>query len=532
VLGAELGRALLGVQLARQPQPLIARQRAREVGDAGKLLAQQRGPLNVRAQIDQAAPRALFAAVAKDDRHRSRRSRLDRAATGERAVTVIDARAQALRESVSDVTRAGEGVGPARASEQLDRRLAVAVFEFLAPQAVAVQGEQLLAPLQGDKRHRLQRVEQPEAARPAIVGAPPRPWVRYGGSGEPGVGLCERASGRHASMSVRVAGRPPSQSDDSAPGGDEQASAGGGPASAGSARAPRDSGGSLGERAGAALRRFDAYQHRSRRLGFVVAVLKRYGEDEAGSLGALIAYYGFFSLFPLLLVFVTVLGFVLEGNPKAQEEVLHSTVSQFPVIGAQIRSNIGSLKGSAIALTIGIVGSLLAGLAVTGATQHAFNKIWRIPRQRRLGFLGWRLRGLALLAVLGVLSIVSTVAAGYATAQTRGAPAVLLGVAIALLANLLLFSTVFRLMTSKQIATSDLVPGIVLAAVLWQILQHVGGLYIEHIVRHAQETAGVFAFVLGLLSWLYLGGQVVVLSAEVNVVRARRLWPRRLFEGP
>ncbi len=277
-------------------------------------------------------------------------------------------------------------------------------------------------------------------------------------------------------------------------------------------------------------RRFDAYQRRSRRLGFVVAVFKRYLEDEGGSLGALIAYYGFFSLFPLLLVFVTVLGFVLQGDPKAQQSVLHSTISQFPVIGAQVRANIGSLKGSAVALTIGIIGSVLAGLAVTGATQNAFNKLWQIPLRRRFGFFAWRLRGLALVAVLGVLSIVSTVAAAYATDQTRGALAVLLGVLIALAANLLLFFTVFRLMTSEQVATRDLLPGIVLAAVLWQILQHVGGLYVEHVVRRAQETSGVFALVLGLLSWLYLGGQVLLISAEVNVVRARRLWPRRLFE--
>jgi YihY family inner membrane protein len=287
---------------------------------------------------------------------------------------------------------------------------------------------------------------------------------------------------------------------------------------------------SLGQRASALAHAFDARQRRSRPLGFAVAVLKRYGEDEAGSLGALIAYYGFLSLFPLLLVFVTVLGFALQGNAKAQENVLHSTLAQFPVIGAQIRHNISSLKGNPVDLTIGLVGSLVAGLAVTGATQTAFNRVWRIPRQRRSGFLGWRLRGLALLAVLGVLAIVSTVVAGYATAQTHGAPAVALGVLVALAVNLLLFFTVFRLMTSEQIATGDLLPGIVLAAVLWQILQHVGGLYVQHVVRHAQETGGVFAIVLGLLAWLYLGGQVVLLSAEVSMVRANRLWPRQLFE--
>ena len=280
------------------------------------------------------------------------------------------------------------------------------------------------------------------------------------------------------------------------------------------------------------LRAFDERQRRSRPLGFLVAVLKRYGEDEAGSLGALIAYYGFFSLFPLLLVFVTVLGFVLQGDVGARESVLHSTLSQIPVIGEQIRSNASSLKGSAPALAIGIAGSLLAGLAVTGATHSAFDKIWRIPRRKRLGFFGWRLRGLAMLLALGALSIVSTAAAGYATGQTRGAPGVLVGVAIALVANLLLFFAVFRLMTSEEIATRELLPGIVLAALAWQLLQHVGGLYVEHVIRRAQDTSGFFAIVLGLLSWLYLGGQVLLLAAEVNVVRARGLWPRRLFEAP
>ncbi len=289
---------------------------------------------------------------------------------------------------------------------------------------------------------------------------------------------------------------------------------------------------SLSKRARERLRAADDLQQRSRRLGFTVAVLKKFDEDQAVQLGALIAYYGFFCLFPLLLVFVTVLGFVLDGNPSAQESVLHSTLSQFPIIGTQLQSNVHSLKGSSFALAIGIVGSLLAGLGVTGATQSAFNKVWGIPRRRQLGFLAWRLRGLGLLVVLGPLSIVSTVAAGYVTAQTAGATTVLVGVPVALAANLLLFFTVFRMLTSKDVDTHDLIPGVVLAAVLWQLLQHIGGFYVDHVVRHAKETSGLFAFVLGLLTWLYLGGQVTVLAAELNVVRARRLWPRRLFDDP
>jgi membrane protein len=277
------------------------------------------------------------------------------------------------------------------------------------------------------------------------------------------------------------------------------------------------------------LRAFDRYQQRHRRLGFVVAVIKRFDEDQGSQMGALIAYYGFFSLFPLLLVLVTVLGFVLDGNPGAQESVLHSTLSQFPIIGTQLQSNVHSLKGSFVALAIGIVGALFAGLGVTGATQSAFNKLWRIPRRRQLGFLAWRLRGLGLLAVLGALSIISTGAAGYVTAQTAGAAAVIAGVLVALAANLLLFFMVFRLLTAEEVDTRELVGGVILAAVLWQMLQHVGGFYVDHVVRHAKETSGLFAFVLGLLTWLYLGGQVIVLAAETNVVRARRLWPRSLL---
>ena len=279
------------------------------------------------------------------------------------------------------------------------------------------------------------------------------------------------------------------------------------------------------------LRAFDAYQRRAPRLGFVVAVIKKFDDDQASQLGALIAYYGFFSLFPLLLVFVTLLGFALQGDPSAQESVLHSTLSQFPIIGTQLQSNVHSLKGSFVALAIGVVGSLIAGLGVTGATQNAFNKVWQVPVRRRFGFLAWRLRGLGMLAVLGVLSIVSTAAAGLATSQTAGAVTVIVGVLIALAANLVLFFTVFRLLTSEAIATRDLIPGVIVAAVLWQILQHIGGLYVDHVVRHAKDTSGLFAFVLGLLTWLYLGGQVTVLAAEVNVVRARSLWPRRLFGG-
>jgi len=283
------------------------------------------------------------------------------------------------------------------------------------------------------------------------------------------------------------------------------------------------------------LHALDRLQQRHPRLSFAAAVVKKFSDDQASQLAALIAYYGFFSLFPLLLVFVTVLGFVLQGNPSAQESVLHSTLSQFPIIGDQLRQNVHSLTGDGVALAIGLVGSLLAGLGITGATQNAFSQVWHVPRKRRPDFLRWRLRGLGLLAVLGLLSIVSTFAAGYVTAQishTIGALEIIGGVLVALVVNLLLFFAAFRLLTVDDIETRDLIPGVIVAAVLWQILQHVGGYYVAHVVRRATETSALFAIVLGLLTWLYLGAQVTLVAAEINVVRARRLWPRSFFSDP
>ncbi|HMD57466.1 MAG TPA: YihY/virulence factor BrkB family protein [Solirubrobacteraceae bacterium] len=281
------------------------------------------------------------------------------------------------------------------------------------------------------------------------------------------------------------------------------------------------------------LHALDRAQQKQPRISFVAAVIKKFSDDQASQLGALIAYYGFFSLFPLLLVFVTILGFVLQGNPSAQESVLHSTLSQFPIIGNQLQENVHSLKGSGIALVIGLLGSLLAGLGITGATQNAFNQVWYVPHKHRPNFITSRVRGVVLLALLGVLAIVSTAAAGFVTAGGGSSFLAVLGpVLLAFAVNLLLFFAAFRFLTAAHIPTRDLLPGVVLAAFMWQILQHVGGYYVDHVVRHAEETSGLFAFVLGLLTWLYLGAQVTLLAAEVNVVRARRLWPRSFFGNP
>jgi YihY family inner membrane protein len=278
------------------------------------------------------------------------------------------------------------------------------------------------------------------------------------------------------------------------------------------------------------LHAIDHRQQQSPRAGFVAAVIKKFGDDQAGQLAALIAYYAFVSIFPLLLVLVTILGFVLQGDPGEQKKILDGALGQFPVLSNSLK--LGSLKGSGVALAIGVIGSLLAGLGVMSALQNAFNQIWHVPFKNRPNFIFSRLRSLAMLAILGTLMIVSTVVAGFVGTSSHGAVAVVLGVILAFALNLALFMTAFKLLTAIDIGWRELLPGVIVAAVLWQLLQHLGGFYLDHELKHTQALYGFFALVLGLLAWLYLGAQLTILAAEVNVVRLKELWPRSFFQPP
>jgi membrane protein len=278
------------------------------------------------------------------------------------------------------------------------------------------------------------------------------------------------------------------------------------------------------------LRELDGRQQRSRRLGFVAAVIRKFGEDSAGQLAALIAYYAFVSLFPLLLVLVTILGFVLQGSPSERESIERGTLGQFPLVSDQLKLH--SLNGSGAALAIGLVGALLAGVGVTNASQNALNTIWSVPRKDRPNFFFARLRSLGVLALLGALLIVSTVAAGFVGAASHGAFAVIGGVLVAFAFNVALFMGAFKMLTAIPLSWRTLLPGVVVAAVFWQLLQHLGGFYLDHELKRTGPLYGIFALVLGLLALLYLGAQLTLFAAEVNVVRARRLWPRSFFSDP
>jgi YihY family inner membrane protein len=277
------------------------------------------------------------------------------------------------------------------------------------------------------------------------------------------------------------------------------------------------------------LERVDRWQRRHALGGFPVAVFKKFSEDRASNLAALVAYYAFFSLFPLLLAFVSILGFVLEDNPDLRADVVDSALARIPVIGSQLRGELHPLTGSGVALVVGLVGALWAGLGVTVALGRAFAEIWDVPRLEQPNGLKARGRGFVVLVILGITLIASTMVAGLAIGGGIG-PAAQRGAAVvaALAANAVLFITVFALLTPERPRISDLLPGVALAAVGALVLQSLGGWYVDHAITDASAIYGTFALVIGLLSWFFLISHLLLIAAEVNVVLRWRLWPRSL----
>ena len=279
--------------------------------------------------------------------------------------------------------------------------------------------------------------------------------------------------------------------------------------------------------------RLDAFQRRHRWAGFPIAVVYKFAEDQGPYLAALITYYGFLALFPLLLLLASVLGFVLQGDPDLQHRILDSTLSQFPVIGDQLGDPQG-LRGSGVALTVGALVAIYGALGVAQALQNAMNIAWAVPRNRRPNPLRMRLRSLVLITIGGVAVLATTILSALGgSAGAFGADmeqwSTILVVVVAVVVNAAVFILAFRICTAHPTTVGDLVPGAITAAIVWQLLQLFGTAYVGNVVKNAGATYGVFALVLGLLAWIFLAAVGVVMSAEINVVRAKRLYPRALM---
>lgn len=211
------------------------------------------------------------------------------------------------------------------------------------------------------------------------------------------------------------------------------------------------------------VRAADQFQQQRAWLALPVAVAKKYADNRAWDLAALIAYYAFLAIFPLLLILATVLNLVLHGDSGLRHRVLDSALAHYPIIGPQLAT------------------SALSGLASSGG---------------------------GLLAGVGLA---------------------LLALTLSLALNIAMFWLGFRFAAVSEISWRRLLPGAVISALAWQIMQTIGGYLVTHQLARSSNLYGTFAIVLGLISWLYLEALLTVGAVEVNAVLAYRLWPRSLM---
>jgi membrane protein len=283
------------------------------------------------------------------------------------------------------------------------------------------------------------------------------------------------------------------------------------------------------------LRIVDRFQQRQTWLGFPVAVWKKFGDDQAGNLAALIAYYAFVSIFPLLLVFVTVLDIVLHNNVALQAKLIDSALSDYPVIGEQIKNNVHTVNGSGLTLAVGIVLTFLGARGVANSLQNALNSVWEVPKSTRPGFPWSWLRSFGLIFVVGGGAIATTILSGAIGGTGHILPGFAVKIAataVSLAANIGLFWLAFRLATAKVVTWKDLRLGAIIAGCAWQILQLAGGYIVGHQLAHSSSLYGTFGIVLVLIAWLYLQAEATLYAAEANVVLVLKLWPRSLASPP
>jgi YihY family inner membrane protein len=280
------------------------------------------------------------------------------------------------------------------------------------------------------------------------------------------------------------------------------------------------------------LKRIDVWQQKHRGPSFLVAVLLRYREDRGRDYGALLSYFGFISLFPLLLVLVTVLGIVLEGHVELRDQILDSVYSKIPLLGAQLRQSQTVLNSSGWVLAVGLFAATWSGLAVIRRTQDAFNLQWGVPPFRRPGFITVQLRALGALAVVGVGITVTTAATSLA-ALLPELPweGRLFGGLLAICLNIAVLTVAFRLLTEASVPWRQFYVGGAVGGVALWALQLIGATYVGHVVKGASEVYGAFAVVFGLLVWIALLARVTLLASEINVVLTKRFWPRSLSRG-
>jgi len=277
----------------------------------------------------------------------------------------------------------------------------------------------------------------------------------------------------------------------------------------------------------------DRFQQEHPRASVPLAVTYKFFDDQGNYLAATLTYYTFIAVFPLMLLGTSILGFVLEGRPHLRDQILNSALSTFPIIGDQLGRPEG-LQGSTTGVVVGSLAALYGTLGLGQALQNTMAVAWSIPRNSRPNPILIRVKSVLLLVTAGgallTVSIVSTIAStteAFSSRLDAGLKAALPLITVLVVGGAL--TLLFRVAAAHDHSFTRAIPGAFALAVMWQGLQYLGAAYVSHVLVDTSAMNQTFGLVLGLVGFIYIGAVMAVVAMEINVVLARKLYPRALL---
>jgi YihY family inner membrane protein len=261
---------------------------------------------------------------------------------------------------------------------------------------------------------------------------------------------------------------------------------------------------------------------------FIVAVIKKYSADQAGREAALLTYYSFLSLFPLLLVLTTITDTLISRDAGLRDTVIKGLTNYFPLLGSQLSSHVHRLHAGGFALISGLLLTIYGNRGIANSFTHGVQQIWFIKESERDGFPKSLYKSLGLIFVGGTGLLGASIIASLTSAAGHGVEFRLLSVVVNLIILFWLFCFLINFCLPKHVSIKEIRVGAAVAAVGLLILQSLGGYILAHELKHLSALYSYFAVALGLLFWLYLQAQVIYYSIEIAIVSSQKLWPRSL----
>ncbi len=241
----------------------------------------------------------------------------------------------------------------------------------------------------------------------------------------------------------------------------------------------------------------------------------------SGRNASVVAFFGFVSIFPLLLAATTILGFVLQDNEELQQRIIDGALADIPVLGQQLQNDPASLNGSVWALVIGLVGALWGATKAFAGLQAALDDVWEVEVDHRASLPVQRAKALLGILIIGGAQIASIALATLVNAAgLPNAGRVVLTVANVIV-NIGVLGLMYRFLTAASPTWRDVWPGAITAGVLYTLLQYYGTDITRRIIQNSSDTYGQFALVLGLITWLSLLAIASIMSAELNAAIVR-----------